>query len=284
MDILPEQIFKTKVVGITQGERQRHLATLSRSTKLRLVREATTSKALDSLAVFVGNDRLGLLKKDISELLLPLMDEGIEFKVWLESVVKAPQGHLECFVEIFYRGPKIDVPGIRSRSTKQNRKANLTDSRRRLGALVFLLCCSLAAATIGGMLTATSVSTWYPTIAKPVWTPPNWVFGPVWTTLYAMMAVAAWQVWKTDDSKYRNGGLRLYFAQLLLNTAWSGVFFGLKSPLLGLFEILVFWLALTATVISFWRVKKVAGVLLIPYLVWATYAGILNFAIWKMNA
>jgi translocator protein len=139
---------------------------------------------------------------------------------------------------------------------------------------------SFAAAALGGLATANSVREWYPTIAKPAWTPPSWIFGPVWTALYAMMAVAAWLVWRRAGW----GGAQVWFAvQLALNATWSPVFFGLHRIGLALVNIVLLWLAIVGTTVAFWRVTPVAGWLFVPYLVWVSFATALNFAIWRLN-
>ena len=125
---------------------------------------------------------------------------------------------------------------------------------------------------------------WYAELAKPTWNPPGWVFGPVWTVLYIMMAVAAWLVWKQGGWKAQRGPLTLYLVQWVLNTLWTPLFFGLQRPGLAFAEILVLIVALYATLVTFWRVRPAAGLLLVPYTLWTTFAAILNFTIWRMNA
>jgi tryptophan-rich sensory protein len=139
---------------------------------------------------------------------------------------------------------------------------------------------SFAAAALGGATTAGSVRDWYPTIAKPAWTPPSWVFGPVWTELYAMMALAGWLIWR------RAGwcsALVWFAAQLALNAAWSPVFFGMHRIGLALVNIVLLWLAIAGTTVAFWRVMPVSGVLFVPYLAWVSFATALNLAIWRLN-
>ena len=152
---------------------------------------------------------------------------------------------------------------------------------RSLGklAMAFLVC--FAASAIGGLFTATSVGSWYLEIQRPSWNPPSWVFGPVWTSLYAMMAVALWQVWRS--SKPKGLALKLFAAQLFLNVLWSILFFGLKSPGLALVDIVLLVLCIAATSRAFYRVRPVAGLLLLPYLLWTSFATVLNGAIWSLN-
>ncbi|MEW4570780.1 TspO/MBR family protein [Tautonia sp. JC769] len=156
--------------------------------------------------------------------------------------------------------------------------------RAALGLVGFLVAC-FAAAGIGGVLTGQGTGPWYDSLAKPRWTPPSALFGPVWTALYAAMAVAAWLVWRRAG--WSAGGrvpLVLFAVQLALNVAWSGLFFGLKRPDLAAFEIAILWVAILATLIAFFRVSRPAGWLMVPYLLWVTFASALNLAIWQLNA
>jgi benzodiazapine receptor len=125
---------------------------------------------------------------------------------------------------------------------------------------------------------------WYAQLEKPDWNPPNWVFGPVWTLLYILMAVAAWKVWKHGGFRSQRRPLSLFLAQLALNAAWSPIFFGLKEPGVAFVEILLLWAVIVGTVIAFWRVNRPAAGLLIPYLAWVSFASVLNFALWRMNS
>lgn len=148
---------------------------------------------------------------------------------------------------------------------------------------VFLVVC-FAAAAIGSMFTGSSVNTWYRQLDKPSWTPPDWLFAPVWTALYAAMALAAWLVWRRRARGGAWAALGLFAVQLALNVAWSGLFFGLRSPFWGLVCIVALWLAILGTLIGFGRIHMLAGVLFVPYLAWVTYAGALNFAIVQLNS
>jgi tryptophan-rich sensory protein len=154
---------------------------------------------------------------------------------------------------------------------------------RRLAVLALLLAASAAVAAIGGRWTASSVEAWYPTLLKPAWTPPAWLFGPVWTVLYALMALAAWRVWLAGGWAANRPALSLYAVQLLLNLAWSGIFFGLRAPGWALIEIEVLWLAIALTTWLFFRRDEAAGWLMLPYLLWVTYAAALNAAISALN-
>jgi tryptophan-rich sensory protein len=141
----------------------------------------------------------------------------------------------------------------------------------------------LAVGGVGGFVTNSSVSDWYPALRKPSWNPPAWVFGPVWTALYVMMAIAAWLVWRRRESESVSSALWLFAIQLALNAAWSPLFFGLKNPLAGLLDIVPLCAAILATLISFWKISTVAGMLLLPYWLWVCFAAVLNFTLWRMN-
>jgi len=131
--------------------------------------------------------------------------------------------------------------------------------------------------------TQTSVATWYPTLAKPGFTPPNWLFAPVWTGLYALMGVSAALVWRSGPGPAVRRALWLFGLQLLLNGAWSFAFFWARSPVLGLLVIGALWGMLAWTIERFFRLRPVAGGLLVPYLLWVTYAAALNAGIWLLN-
>ncbi|MDE3135241.1 MAG: tryptophan-rich sensory protein [Acidobacteriota bacterium] len=146
--------------------------------------------------------------------------------------------------------------------------------------LFFAIC--FFAAWLGSRFTRPSLAPWYASLAKPFWTPPNWVFGPAWTILFALMAIAGWLVWR--QTGYLTLPMVLFALQLVLNVAWSWLFFGMQSPAAGMLEIVFLWLAILATTIVFWRLNHVAGWLFVPYLAWVAYAASLNFAIWRMNA
>ena len=150
-------------------------------------------------------------------------------------------------------------------------------------ALGAILVCE-AVGLLAGWATQTSVTTWYPTLAKPGFTPPNWVFAPVWTLLYALMGLAAFLVWRRgfQHPRVRNA-LVVFAVQLALNAGWSFAFFGARSPALGLVVILLLWGTLAWTLDRFFRIRTAAGGLLVPYLAWVTYALALNAAIWGMN-
>lgn len=144
----------------------------------------------------------------------------------------------------------------------------------------FLLVC-LIVGFGAGFATQSSVSDWYPTLVKPSWNPPNWIFAPVWTTLYILMAIAGWLIWRHGTDL--KPALTLFFLQLALNFAWSFLFFGARSPLLGLAGIVPLLLLVAITTFAFWRITRPAGLLFVPYLAWVTFATVLNIAIWQLN-
>lgn len=152
-----------------------------------------------------------------------------------------------------------------------------------IGLVVFLAIC-FAMAGIGGAVTTPKTPGWYATLAKPSWNPPNWVFGPVWSALYLCMAVAAWLVWRQGGLPAVRLPLALFGVQLLLNVLWSCIFFGLQNPGLAFGEVLLLWGAIAATTVAFWQRSRVAGLLLVPYLAWVSFASVLNFVIWRLNA
>ena len=140
-----------------------------------------------------------------------------------------------------------------------------------------------AVAGVSGSWTASEVPGWYRTLARPAIAPPNWVFGPVWTLLYAMMAVAAWQVWEAAPSSLRTCGLILFSVQLALNFAWSLIFFRQHALGAALAEVMVLWAFIGATTLVFGRVSPAAAWLMAPYWAWVTFASVLNAAFWRLN-
>ena len=124
---------------------------------------------------------------------------------------------------------------------------------------------------------------WYGTLRKPSWNPPPWIFGPLWTVLYLMMATAAWLVWRRGGWEAQKRPLTLYLVQLALNAAWTPIFFGLKMPGPAFAEILVLLGAIVATTLAFRAVRKSAAVLLVPYMAWVSFAAFLNYTLWRLN-
>jgi benzodiazapine receptor len=149
---------------------------------------------------------------------------------------------------------------------------------------IALVVC-LAVGYSASLITRPSVETWYPTIEKPFFNPPNWIFMPVWTLLYIFMAVAAGLVWDTikEQNEAVKKALGFFIIQLTLNAIWSYLFFGLKNPMLALIEIALLWLMIYETYLKFTKINKTAGYLLIPYLAWVGFAAILNASIWWLN-
>lgn len=141
-----------------------------------------------------------------------------------------------------------------------------------------------AIGVLGTIATAPNIPTWYATLVKPGFTPPNWLFGPVWTLLYAMMAYALWRILAlSGDRPGRSAAVAVFFVQLALNGLWSWAFFAAHSPLAGLVVILALIVAIVATIRAFWPLDRVAALLLVPYLAWVAYATALNAAVWQLN-
>lgn len=152
---------------------------------------------------------------------------------------------------------------------------------RQLLLLAAFVGAAFVAGALGSWATFTSVREWYSTLAKPAWNPPSWVFGPVWTTLYVLMGVAVWRVWRTGPEA--RPLVRLYFVQLGLNALWSVLFFGLRQPAWAMVDILFLWLVLAGMQRGLWRRDRLAGVLWLPYLLWVSFAAVLNAAIVRLN-
>ena len=150
--------------------------------------------------------------------------------------------------------------------------------------IVSLIICQLAG-FVGSLFTTPSIPTWYASLAKPSFTPPNWVFSPVWISLFVLMGISLFLLWeKTLHFPGVKTAIFWFAVQLGLNMLWSILFFGLKSPFLALIEIIVLWIAIFLTILKSLRVSKLAGVLLIPYLIWVSFAAGLNYSIWTLNA
>lgn len=149
--------------------------------------------------------------------------------------------------------------------------------------IVFIAVAELAG-ILGSIFTFSAIPTWYNTLVKPTLNPPSWVFGPVWTTLYALMGIGAFLVWKKgwNRSDVRKA-LRVFGIQLVLNATWSIIFFGLHSPFGALVCIVTLWIAITWTMVLFYKISKPAMWLLVPYILWVSFAGYLNFWLWKLN-
>jgi tryptophan-rich sensory protein len=152
-----------------------------------------------------------------------------------------------------------------------------------LAFVVSLVVCLLAA-DLGAWFTSQSLEPWYAQLRKPGFAPSNWVFGPVWTTLYLLMAIAAWLVWRARTRTPALYPLLLFAMQLSLNVAWSFCFFYLRRPELALADIILLWLAILATLLAFLQSSGPAGCLMAPYLLWVSFAAGLNYSIWRLNA
>ena len=149
-----------------------------------------------------------------------------------------------------------------------------------LGLCGWLLLC-FAAASPGAVFMP---GEWFAALKKPAWNPPSWIFGPVWTALYAMMAAAAWLVWQRGGWKEQRKPLLIFLAQLALNAVWTPLFFGLHRPGVAFAEIVLLWLAIVATLVAFRPVNRTAAWLLVPYLAWVSFAAVLNGTLWSLNA
>lgn len=163
--------------------------------------------------------------------------------------------------------------------TQKDKKMN------KLTRIIIAVIVCLAVGYSSSQVTRTGVETWYPTIVKPVFNPPNWIFAPVWTLLFVLMGIAAGLVW--DKIKEQNEAVKkalgFFLIQLVLNAIWSYLFFGLKNPMLALIEIALLWLMIYETYLKFIKINKIAGYLLVPYLAWVSFAMILNASIWWLN-
>lgn len=148
-------------------------------------------------------------------------------------------------------------------------------------ALIGFIVCAQAAGIIGSLFTMSAIGGWYTTLIRPELAPPNWIFGPVWITLYALMGIAAFLVWR--KSRRFNTALGIFVVQLVLNSLWSIIFFGMGELGVAFAEIILLWLAIVATIVAFWKISCTAAWLLAPYLLWVSFAAYLNFAFWTLN-
>ena len=152
-----------------------------------------------------------------------------------------------------------------------------------LRLVVSIVVCQLAGG-LGAIFTTPAIPTWYASLNKPAFNPPNWVFFPVWTTLYTLMGIAAFLVWRKGlDQRPVRVALGIFGIQLILNLAWTIIFFGLYSLLGAVIAIVFLWIAILVNIVTFWRISKAAGALLIPYIMWVSFAGILNVSVWMLN-
>lgn len=156
-----------------------------------------------------------------------------------------------------------------------------TRKQQVLGFLGWMAVTFVAAAI--GSVASINAGAFYGDLVRPGWAPPSWVFGPMWTLLYVLMGVAAWLVWRARGLRGARFALSLYVSQLVLNALWSWLFFGWHLGGPAFVDVLALWALILATCVAFWRVSPVAGALLVPYLLWVSYAAALNFAVWQMN-
>ncbi|VVB53449.1 TspO/MBR family protein [uncultured archaeon] len=151
--------------------------------------------------------------------------------------------------------------------------------------LIVSITICLFAGFLGSFFTIPAIPTWYATLTKPSFAPPNWLFFPVWTTLFVMMGISLYLVWRRGlEGQQVKNALVIFAVQLILNVLWSAAFFGLRSPLSGLIEISILWISIAFTIMIFMKISRIAGLLLIPYIIWVSFAAILNFMIWRLNS
>jgi benzodiazapine receptor len=151
-----------------------------------------------------------------------------------------------------------------------------------LKLVICLVICQLAG-IIGSIFTTPAIPGWYATLERPAFTPSNWLFAPVWTFLFLLMGITLYLIWQAYPKKEAKSALLFFVIQLGLNILWSVIFFGLKSPMIAFFEIVVLWLAILLTIAKSFEVSKVAGYLLLPYILWVNFAAVLNFFLWRLN-
>lgn len=167
-----------------------------------------------------------------------------------------------------------------------DREPRTAERKRNAGfqsgvVLIGFLALTLGVGIFAGLVTEPNVLRWYPTLAKPSFNPPNWIFAPIWAVIYILMAIAGWRVWRVTD--FRAQALLYWALQLALNFAWPFIFFGAHQMTAALIEIAVLWLAVLITTIAFFRIDRIAGWLFVPYLLWVSFAAVLNGAIWQLN-
>lgn len=156
----------------------------------------------------------------------------------------------------------------------------------KLSNIVTIVICIMIPLMVGGIsgfATVTGVDSWYSTINKPSFNPPNWIFGPVWTFLYILMGVSLYLIWKSPASDAKNIALYVFAIQLLLNFAWSFLFFYFQRPGLALIEIFLLWATILFMIITYYKIDRIAAYIQIPYLLWVSFASLLNGAVWVLN-
>ncbi|MBC7914151.1 MAG: tryptophan-rich sensory protein [Pyrinomonadaceae bacterium] len=154
---------------------------------------------------------------------------------------------------------------------------------KNLIALIICVAIPLITGGIAGIVTSSNIKTWYAYLIKPEFNPPNWLFGPVWTILYILMGISLFIIWKQPANKQRNTAIKVFFVQLILNFAWSFIFFNYHQTGIALIEIFVLWLAILMMIVSFYRLNRWSAYIQFPYLAWVTFASVLNASIWYLN-
>jgi tryptophan-rich sensory protein len=178
---------------------------------------------------------------------------------------------------------RVDTAASKEKPMSTSSQPAFPPRPRAMLALIGWLVLCFAVAGISSIFSAHGIPTWYAELVKPALNPPNWVFAPVWIALYALMAIAAWLVWKTRPSGCRLRGLRLFFVQLWFNLLWSWIFFSRHQAGTAFIDIAVLWIAILLTLLNFRKVSVTAAWLLAPYLAWVAFAGYLNLALWRLN-
>ncbi len=159
--------------------------------------------------------------------------------------------------------------------------APLTKQKQIVGLIAWLIVSFIAAAI--GAAASIQAGAFYTQLLRPDWAPPPTIFGPVWTVLYVLMGIAAWLVWRVGGFRAAKSALTLFLVQLAVNALWSWLFFGWHRGALAFADVLLLWALILATLISFWRIRPLAGALLVPYLLWVSFASALNYAVWQLN-
>jgi tryptophan-rich sensory protein len=160
--------------------------------------------------------------------------------------------------------------------------ASVTTQKQLVGLVAWLIVSFIAAGI--GAAASIQAGPFYAQLVRPEWAPPSAVFGPVWTVLYALMGIGAWLVWRVGGFRAANNALTLFLVQLALNALWSWLFFGWHRGAWAFADILLLWALIVATLIAFWRIRPLAGALLVPYLLWVGFAAALNYSVWQLNS
>jgi translocator protein len=157
----------------------------------------------------------------------------------------------------------------------------ITKSKQVVGLIVWLLITFIAAGI--GTIASSNAGIFYQQLIRPEWAPPAWLFAPVWTILYLLMGIAAWLVWRVQGFRAARISLSLYIIQLAVNAFWTWLFFIWRQGQISFIEIIILWILILCTLIAFWRVRMINGILLIPYLAWVSFASVLTYVTWKLN-